>query len=318
MPHMTGRTHALDLVPGLRELAQAQHGVVRRDQLAALGVTRHHIRRQVQAERWSTVGPRAVVLSTGPLAPLQKWCVGVAHSGPDAGIAGLTALERRGLAGWRRTPTFVMVPHGHPPTPLPGIVVHQASHLAPHDLVAAPWPPCSSAARAAVDAARWQASPETAAGLVLAVVQQRLTDVPSILDVLDRLPRVRHGARLREALGHADQGADSLGEVEVAHIMQSVGLGIPGRQVAIMTPRGVRYADLSVVMPDGRTLVVEVDGPSHDDPAVRLADAEKDAAFIAAGCVVLRIPWSGGRSRTAEVRAQLGAIADAAYRRATA
>ena len=35
---MTGRTHPLDTVPGLRELARAQRGVVRRDQLRELGV----------------------------------------------------------------------------------------------------------------------------------------------------------------------------------------------------------------------------------------------------------------------------------------
>jgi len=80
----------------------------------------------------------------------------------------------------------------------------------------------------------------------------------------------------------------------------------------------VPYTVLAVELPDGRMLVVEVDGPTHDDPAVRLADAEKDAAFIAAGCVVLRIPWSGGRRRAAQVRAQLQAIADAAHRRAKA
>jgi hypothetical protein len=313
---MTGRSHALDLVPGLRELAQAQLGVVRRDQLRNLGVTRHHVRRQVDAQRWTTYGPRAVVLSTGQLTAQQRWSVAVAHAGEGSGLAGLTAAEHRGLSGWRRSPVYVLVPHGHPPTPLPWIVVHQASHLAPHDLDLTSWPPCSSGARAAVDAARWQASPETAAGLVLAVVQQRIADVPSILDVLDRLPRVRHAPRLREALAHAAAGADSLGEIDVAGLVQSVGLGVPRRQVLVRTPDGVRRCDLAVDLPDGRVLVIEVDGPFHDDPAVRRADAAKDAAVVAAGCLVLRIPWSGGAHRREEVRAQLGAIAEGARRRA--
>ncbi len=313
---MTGRTHALDLVPGLRELARAQLGVVRRDQLRDLGVTRHHVRRQLDAQRWMTIGPRAVVLQTGPLSTLQRWSVAVAHAGPGSWLAGRTALERRGMTGPQSSGVHVNVPHGHPPLALPWLVVHQATHVAESDVELTVWPPCSTAARAAVDAARWQRSEEIAAGIVLAAVQQRLTTPDAVLEVVGRLPRVRHSARLREALRHAAEGADSLGEVDVAEIVQSVGLGIPRRQVLIMTPDGARPADLVVDLPDGRLLVIEVDGPHHTDPAVRIADAAKDASFIAAGAVVLRIPWSGGRRRRDEVRAQLMRIAAASQRRA--
>lgn len=152
---------------------------------------------------------------------------------------------------------------------------------------------------------------------MLATAQQKLASPASMLTVLDELPRVRHSVALARALSDASSGADSLAEVDVARIMREVGLGTPRRQELIETPDGPRPADLAVDLPDGRTLVVEVDGPHHDDPAVRVSDAAKDAAFVAAGCVVLRIPWVGVRPRREDVRAQLAAIALGARRRAS-
>lgn len=263
------------------------------------------------------VRPRAVVLKSGLLSPLQRWSVAVVHGGADAGLAGLTALEYVGMQGWRRRGTYLLVPHGRPPTPLPWLVVHQSRHLDEAHWRRDLWPACTTPARAAIDAASWQRSERAALGVVLATAQQRLASPASMLAVLDELPRVRHSVALTQALADAASGADSLAEVDVARIMREVGLGTPRRQELIETPDGPRPADLAVDLPDGRTLVVEVDGPHHDDPAVRVADAAKDAAFVAAGCLVLRIPWVGVRERRDVVRAQLAAVALAARRRAS-
>ena len=311
---MTGRTRPLDHVPGLRELARAQRGVVRRAQLRELGITSHHVAAQVRAQRWRRIGPRVVVLSTGVLTRSQSRAVALAHAGCGSALAGLTGLEELGLAGWPRDRAHVLVAHGRLPPPLEGVVLHQTRTMRAHDLLADRWPACTTAARAAVDAASWERHPRTASGLVLAVVQQRLASRSEILEVLERAGPVRHRALLQAVL--VEEGADSQAEVDVVQILRSIGLGDVRRQVEVDTPEGRCFVDIVVRLPDGRLLALEIDGPHHDDPAQREADAAKDAALVAAGYQVLHIPVRLLRSNRARVRAQLQAIAGGARRTA--
>jgi very-short-patch-repair endonuclease len=334
---MSGRTHPLDHVPGLRELARSQLGVVRRDQLAALGVSSDHVRSQVRAQRWRVIGPFVVVLSTGALTRPQQRAVAVLHAGPGARLAGRTALEQLGLRSWEVELLHVSVPRGCRVRPLSGVVAHTRVALGrssppagPDPLAAAgnagsaaerrrtqgdtidTWPPTDSAATAAVDAASWERSASSATSLLIAVVQQRLATAAEILEELDRRPKVRHVRVLREALGEADAGAQSRAELDVAALVRRAGLGTPRRQVAIDTSVGRLQVDLLVTLPDGRRLVIEVDGPHHDDPRVRASDQERDAALLALGYVVLRIPVALLRADPERVLAQLRAFAAAA------
>lgn len=309
---MSGRAHALDLVPGLRELATTQRGVVRRDQLRSLGVLARHVRHQVDAQRWTTYGPHVVVLKTGQLSRDQRFAAAVLHVGSGAALAGRSALELRGLRAWQCDPVHVVAPVTSTPTPLRGVVVHRSRNLGAEDLVVGAWPACTVPARAAVDAASWEPTERSASGLVLAVVQQRLARVEELMMQLERPGPVKHRALLRDVLRAASGGADALSEMDVARLVRRAGLPEPRRQVVIATPEGRRRVDLAVDLPDGRVLIIEVDGPQHADPRVREDDAVKDAALVAAGYVVLRIPVTLLRRSPGTVLSQLQAIADAA------
>lgn len=313
---MTGRSHALDLVPGLRDLAQRQLGVVHRDQLRALGVRPHHVAHQVAAERWSAYGRSTVVLSTGVLTRAQRRAVAVTHAGPRAALAGLSALEALGLRDWSRDLVHVLVPQGGLPSRLPGVVAHQTRHLGPDDLIGGRWPTCTTAARAAIDAASWEAHPRTAGGIVVATVQQRLATAAELLAELGRRGPVRHRGLLREILAEAAGGADAMSEIDMVRVIRSLGLPEPRRQVLVETPDGWRRIDLVVVLPDGRRFAIEVDGPHHLDPRVREADATKDLALMAAGYVVVRIPSELLRRDPAGVRERLLAVIRGAGRAA--
>jgi very-short-patch-repair endonuclease len=147
---------------------------------------------------------------------------------------------------------------------------------------------------------------------VLAVVQQRLATPSEILAELQVAGRVRHRAVVRDAMQAAAEGADSLVEVDVAPLLARAGLGSVRRQVRI----GQHRHDLAVRLADGRLLVVEVDGPTHDSPEARWADAERDADVAAAGAMLVRIPAYAVRHDPAGVVARLRSIADAARVRA--
>lgn len=305
---MSGRRTAFDDVPALRDLAVRHEGVVRRDQLLTVGVTHKHVAYHVRAGRWSVIGPNVVVLSTGVLSRRQQMYAGCAHVGPRGALAGWTTLEDRGLRGWDQPDIHTVVPHGHLPGRLPGVVVHQARNLDAIDIDPRPGPRSVTPARAAIDAAGWLRSPRSASGLVLAVAQQGLATPAQMLDVLERIWRVRHTAVLRETLVEAVAGADSLAEVDVFRMMRSIGFRDVRRQVRIETPLGPGRADLGVRLRDGRLLLVEVDGPSHDDPRRRLADQARDEALRTLGYVVLRIPVALLRADAAAVRAQLRSL----------
>jgi very-short-patch-repair endonuclease len=313
---MTGRTRPLDHHPDLAALARAQLGVVRRSQLVALGVTRHHVRSQVEAQRWRSIGPHVVVLHTGPLTRAQARWVAALHAGPRASLAGLTALELHGLRGWPADRAHVLVPQGASVPPLPGLVVHTTRRPVDEDVIRRTgWCPVTTVARSALDAARWDTSARRAAAVVLAVVQQRLTTPRELATCLARLDRVRHGTAIAAAIDDAAGGADSLAEVDVARLVVRAGLPRPRRQVVVDTPEGPRRVDLVVDLPDGRLLVLEVDGIHHAEPGVRLADAVKDAAIVAAGHQVLRLPVQGVRADPGAVLRQLTAIREMAARR---
>ncbi|MFC6238096.1 DUF559 domain-containing protein [Longivirga aurantiaca] len=308
---MTGRTHALDLVPGLRELARAQLGVVRRDQLRELGVGHQHVRRQVQAERWRAIGPHAVVLQTGALSRRQRLSLGAVHAGPGSELDLWSALEHAGLRGWERSAVHVAVPRGRRVARLDGVVVRQVS-ARPPAAVDGPWPPAAPQARAAVEAACLERTDTSAAGLLVAVAQQRVATPEAMRLELDRLWRPRRAPLLRAALYEAGAGSESVAEIDVLLLVRRAGLPEPRRQVLALTPDGVEKLDLVVDLPDGRTLVIEVDGPHHDDSSRRAGDAARDAALIALGYLVLHIPVIEIRTDPAGVVRRLRRIAQAA------
>jgi very-short-patch-repair endonuclease len=290
--------------------------VVSRRQLAEHGVSRHHIRRQLEAQRWRSIGSRIICLHTGGLArPAQLWAA-LLHSGPHSVIGGLTSLEHLGLRGWARDLVHVLVPMGVNVPDLAGVVVHRTRiQFDPVSPPAASSLRCTGAARSTIDAARWGSRPRTAAALVLAAVQQRIVTSEELARCAGEFEWLRNSSSILDAIVEAMGGADSWAEVETARLVQQVGLPRPRRQFVVVTPDGPRRVDLAVDLPDGTLLVLEVDGPHHLDPVVRRDDAVKDAALIAAGHAVLRIPVAMVRSDRARVRAQLEAIVRAAGRR---
>lgn len=311
---MTGRAHALDLVPGLDALSLAQHGVVRRDQLAALGVTPGHVRAQLSAQRWSAVGPHVLVLSTGVPTRRQQVAICLVHVGDGAVLGGRTVLERDGLRGWEHDLVHVHVHPERRPRRLDGLVAHRTTTLDPDHVRGTGIATRTTTARAAVDAACWEHSARSATGLVTAVVQQRLARPHELIGILEALPRARHRTELLRALEDSASGAESRAEAEVARLARRAGLGVPRKQVRIQTPSGLRRVDLLVELPDGRMLVIEVDGPHHLDPLVRADDAVRDAELIALGYLVLRIPVTALRQDPGAVLASLRGLSHPGFR----
>ncbi|HEY5137414.1 MAG TPA: hypothetical protein VIJ41_16615 [Candidatus Nanopelagicales bacterium] len=310
---MSGRHRALQEIPGLADLFAGQQGLARRSQLSELGVSRDHVARQVAAGRWQLLAPEVVAADNGRIDDAQLRWRAVLHA-TCGWLGGHSALHQLGLTGYEPERIHVLVPRDRRPAPLPDVVVHVTDRV--------PGPPpelreglaVTGAARAAVDGAAWERWPRAAAVLVLSAVQQRLVSPADVLAELAGAGRVRHRAVVRDAMAEAGAGADSLAEIDVLPLLRRAGLPSPRRQVEAHGHR----RDLEVTLADGSVLVIEIDGPAHDNPESRWADAARDTGVAADGKLLVRIPSFAVRRRQLEVVTRLTTIRRAAEERVAA
>lgn len=294
---MTGTTTVYTTTPGLAALLRRQHQLVTRAQLAALGVDAGHVAHHLRALRWRCLSSTVLVTHRGPLSrAAQQWA---ALLGAPAGsvIGAWTALEQHGITGWSRDPIHLVVTRGAVPDRYPWLTVHESRRMCDEHVVRVAGLPVHCVARAAVDAAAWQRSWRTAAGLMAAVVQQRLTTPDELFAMLDAVGHVRHRKVMRQALADVVGGADSLAEIDLARLCRAADLPEPARQVVRTDAWGRRrFLDVEWVLPGGRRFVVEVDGVGHMERDRWYDDLLRDAEIGAdTRTVRVRLPAMAAR-----------------------
>jgi hypothetical protein len=105
----------------------------------------------------------------------------------------------------------------------------------------------------------------------------------------DQIRKLRHGDLFRLALGDIAGGADSFAEIDAVRICKEAGLQPPRRQARRMDKTGRwRYLDLEWVLPDGRVLVLEIDGSFHMRTEHWWKDQKRERGIVVSGRIVLR------------------------------
>ena len=249
-------------------LLRAQEGVIARRQLNELGVDSDRVRNQLHAGRWRERTATVLSSTTGELTRAQLRWVGVLHHRVDGGdglLAGIDALQLAGLERWERPDVEVVVPYeSGRPEPVAGIVFHRSRRDLSRWIRHRDGLPCLGVEAAALFFAATCRGEREAQGLVAAVVQQRLTTPERLSEVLSQMPRLRRAPLLRRLLLEIADGAQSLAEVEVASMCDAFGLARPQRQVRRRDSAGAnRFTDCEWRLPDGRVIVLEVDGGFH-------------------------------------------------------
>ncbi|HUR51987.1 MAG TPA: hypothetical protein VMZ11_07680 [Mycobacteriales bacterium] len=265
-----------------------QHQVATRQQLLQSGLTHGALVAQVVARRWRRLTPTVYVLHNGPLTQVQSWWAATLAVGP---LAGRTALQAWGLKGWESPHVEVLVPRGsRPPLPVAvDLLVHESRRFGEDDVHPAREPRRVHVSRAAVDAAAWTRDPRAACGLLAAVVQQRKSTAAQLSAELGRAGQVRHAPLLRAVLSDIGGGADALSEIDLARLCTRFGLRVADRQVVRRGPGGRRrYVDARVEAPNGRFVLVEVDGALHLLVSSYWRDMERLNEIVIGGDRVLR------------------------------
>jgi hypothetical protein len=130
-------------------------GVVSRADLRRVGVTRHQVRRHVEAGRWAVHGRQTVATHRRPLTPGELRWRAVWEVGAGAVLDGVSALLAAGVTALAEDVVHVSVQHGVHITPVAGVRVHRVSRRLADELVPV-GVPRTRPALAAVRAAQWR------------------------------------------------------------------------------------------------------------------------------------------------------------------
>ena len=292
----------------LRALASEQCDVVSRAQLAGLGISRHDIRNQVRARRWRLIG-NTVVLHRGPLSQDQKHWVAVMHAGQGAALASLTAAALHGLEKWPTKQVHVVVSRGTRVRPLPWMKIHISRRFTPEDVHPTRTPAQCRVERAVIDAATWKPHPKLACAVLCSAVQQRIVTVDALREALHAAGAVRHRKHMLAVLTDIEGGSQSMSEIDFVRLCKRAGLPRPEQQSIRHDSAGrKRYLDARFTRPDGRVLLVEVDGGIHLEPLIWWDDQSRsNDVGIADDALVLRFSTVALRTDRERIIRQLRA-----------
>ena len=277
----------------LRRIAPAagrQDGLVTRRQLTDAGWTPDQVAHEIAFDRWRAVTPLVVAMQTGGLSSAQMLWLGVLHAGNGAALTHITAAIDAGLR-WKAPDDriHVITEKGDLVAPVAGFVFHQTRRPFSYWLE-----PDSSPSRLRIEhacllAAERDRSVRRAIGLMAAAVQQRLTTVERLEAASIQIRKLRHGTLLRLSLADIAGGAQSFAEIDVGRLCREAGLLSPTRQRIRVDKAGRRrFLDCEWLLPDGRVVVLEVDGSFHLETEHWWRDMKRERSVVVGGSQVLR------------------------------
>jgi very-short-patch-repair endonuclease len=293
-----------------------QSGILTAAQAADMlgrGIVRGHLR----AGRWRKICRDVVMTSNGPMSRSQQLWVAILVAGPEAMLAGVTALTESGVRGLRDGTLRILVPAERKvstrlpamPAEMPPIRVTR-TRLLPADHRQTGSPPRTTTARAVVDAAVWAPNADAARTVIAATCQQRRVTPEQVFEVLmmrRRLPRAR---LIEQTLTDIAGGAEALSEINFKRLCQNSRLPAPDFQERRLDASGrIRFLDAYW---EKWRVHAEIDGSHHMDVDHWAADMLRQNDVWLAGDRLLRFPAGLIRSRPEVVAGQLRAALQAA------
>lgn len=302
MHHSDAQPHERSPDPAIALLAARQHGVVARAQLAKIGVERGAIRLRVERCRLHLVHRGVYAVGHRLLTKQGRWMAAVLAAGPGAVLSHRSAAAHWGIRPSDRLVADVTV--GRALTQRSGLRIHRS--WLPHDEVTAlDGIPVTSVSRTLFDLAG-VLRPEQLRRAAHEAEVHRLWDRLSLADLLERHPRRRGAAAVREIVAAPGEGRTRNDFEELfLGLVKAAGLQRPEKNVPMHL--GGRFIEPDFVWREQR-LIVELDGfATHGTRGAFEDDRAKDRALTVAGWCVLRITWRQLRDDPELVAADLRA-----------
>ena len=281
-------------------LVKAQSGVVRREQLAELGVSPRTLSRRIADGLWEPRGKRALVFAGTAPGLLTDSLVAAHALYPRGVLAGFSALVVRGELGvdpWAAVPA----------DPQPWVLYAHHNRLPVRTIRETPdrreevaGVPVAPRDRALLDLARFLPT-EHAKRLLLRAAQLR-GSAPTIalLERAEGLPPGYSGARRVAALIE-DLSTGAHSDAENLLVSLLVQAGFNGYVVNLPVRLGNAPVRIDVAFPQAR-VAIEVDGRAfHSSPQRFQSDRTRQNRLVAAGWRVLRFTWEDLTQRPEQV-----------------
>ncbi|MGB7980560.1 MAG: hypothetical protein WCF36_07180 [Candidatus Nanopelagicales bacterium] len=277
-----------NLTPQSRRLLRSQRGVIASWQAREVGLSVRQLNR-ARLTTWQQVTARTFVAGELEVTAAQLRVAGVLEGGPQAALTGTSALVESGWTGDSAGCVDIVVARGQRsrqvPAP-PWLRVHVTVDVPPRS----GRPSRVTAARAVVDSAAWARTPRERLFLLTSAVQQRLTNPDQIRRQLLSRGRVPFAREIRDVLDEIEGGVTSTAEADFRRACRARGLPTPRMQVRRFVGGRVRRTDAEFTLPDGRLLIVEIDGVGHLGVAQWHADlARQNALVVKSGALVMRV-----------------------------
>ncbi len=127
--------------------------------------------------------------------------------------------------------------------------------------------------------------------------------------MLEALHPLRRSRAFRRLVGDLAGGAQSVAEIDVRRACRRAGVVPPHRQRLRVDRAGRRrYTDCEWDLPDGRVLVLEVDGAFHLEVSAYTSDMRRQRRLTTARRLVLRCSATELRHEPEQVMADLIAL----------
>jgi hypothetical protein len=274
---------------GWRNLAAAQGGVVGRQQLRMLGISRSFVRVQLRARRWQRPLPRTFVTFTGPMSFATRAWAALVYAGPESMLSHGAAAYLAGLVDAPPDVIDVTVPHGHKVVRRSGVRPRQ-SRLYADKRHPTRTPPTTRLEDTVLDLTDVASTEVAVVDVVLSACQRRLTTAARILLAGRNRKRLRWRALIAALLSDVRSGVRSALEREyLIRVERAHGLPRGTRNRAEGEAGHRRYRDVRYGKWRG---VVELDGEAaHPREKRELDDLRDNELVLAEGTRTLRYGW---------------------------
>jgi very-short-patch-repair endonuclease len=277
------------------QAAARERGVLHTRELLACGLTLHGISRRAAGGRLHQLY-RSVYAVGHANPPREAWLLAAVKAcGEGAVLCKRSAGALQRIIDWEQRYPDVLVLGDRAPRH-PRINGHRSSYLPREHVTVVDGIPCTTAARTLLDLAG--VLPERKLKRAVRQAQfLKLTTLTSLIAVLHGPGPARGRRKLARILATGAAPTQSVLEDVVLDLLLRGGFAHPAVNAPLVLAGRRIVPDF--LWPEQR-LVIEADGPHHEDPLERAADLERQRILEAHGYRVIRVTWQQAIAHPAE------------------
>ena len=290
--------------PSLRRIVTEQAGVVGRQQLLRVGVSRTTVDSKVKRGLWQPLHPGVYATFTEPVRwEALRWAAAL-YAGPGALLSHETAAEILGLTDHRSPVIQLTVPAARRVRPREGLTIHRSTVDYPRWRPQRGIPPHTFYAETVIDLVAAAGSLDDVIAWVSRGIARNLVSAAQLRAAAKARKRFRWGEQIQEIIGQVAGGSHFPLEFRYDRdVEQAHGLPQSTKQAKFTKPDGTKgFRDRHY---EKYALIVELDGREFHPEERREQDRARDNEAAAEADATLRYGWADVFRTSCETASQV-------------